>query len=103
MAETDPGLADVSPPSVQQSALPGAGDRRQGRLTPEFSDYISFVEDLFVLWLRGARPGNELWVWPEMGMSHGYNLSGDPPVWLDVIRCRKEILGAWARAIGRTG
>lgn len=73
-----------------------------GKLTPEFVDYLGFVEDLFVLWLKGPRPGGELWVCPEMGMSHGYNLSGDPPVWLDVIRCRKEILGAWSRAIRRS-
>jgi hypothetical protein len=74
----------------------------KGRLTPEFGDYIRFVEDLFVLWLKGPRPGGELWACPEMGMSHGYNLSGVPPVWLDIIHCRKEILGAWSRALARS-
>jgi hypothetical protein len=91
----------LRPFNSQHCQVPVTNGR--GRLTSEFVDYIRFVEDLFALWLRGPRPGKELWVCPEMGMSHGYNLSGDPPVWLDVIRCRKEILGAWARALGRTG
>jgi len=75
----------------------------RGWLTPEFSDYIAFVEDLFVTWLNGPRPGDELWVCPELGMSHGYTLSTKPPVWPDAIRCRTEILGAWNRALKRTG
>lgn len=73
----------------------------RGRLTPEFIDYIAFVEDLFVTWLKGPRPGGELWVCPELGMSHGYHLSTNPPVWPDAIRCRREILGAWDRALKR--
>lgn len=73
----------------------------RGKLTPEFIDYRKFVEDLFVLWLAGPRPGNELWVCPELGMSHGYPLSTHPPVWPDAIRCRTEILGAWRRALKR--
>jgi hypothetical protein len=28
-----------------------------------------------------------------MGMSHGYNVSTNPPVWPDVVRCRRELLG----------
>jgi hypothetical protein len=72
-----------------------------GRLTPEFRDYLAFVEDLFALWLQGPRPGAELWACPEMGMSHGYNLSNQPPVWPDVVRCREEVLDAWAKALRR--
>ena len=85
----------LRPFNSQHCQVPVTNGR--GKLTPEFVDYIRFVEDLFALWLKGPRPGGELWVCPEMGMSHGYNLSGDPPVWLDVIRCRKEILGAQHR------
>lgn len=73
----------------------------RGRLTPEFVDYIAFVEDLFALWLQGPRPGNELWVCPELGTSVGYNVSTNPPVWPDAIRCRKEILRAWRRSLAR--
>ena len=86
----------LRPFNSQHCQVPVTNGR--GHLTPEFVDYLGFVEDLFVLWLNGPRPGGELWACPEMGMSHGYNLSNDPPVWLDVIRCREELLGAWARA-----
>jgi len=75
----------------------------RSRLTPEFADYIKFVEDLFTLWLRGPKPGGELWVCPELGMTHGYHVSTNPPVWPDVIRSRKEILKAWSRARRNAG
>lgn len=74
----------------------------RGSLTPEFKDYIAFIEDLFALWLKGPRPGNELWACPELGMSHGYQVSAFPHPWPDAIRARKEILGAWKRALART-
>lgn len=73
----------------------------RGRLTPEFVDYRAFVEDLLTLWLEGPRPGNELWVCPELGTTVGYNVSTNPPVWPDAVRERKEILGAWQRALRR--
>lgn len=73
----------------------------RGRLTPEFRDYLRFVEDLFSCWLAGPRPGGELWVCPEMGMSHGYHVSTDPHAWPDAVRARREILGAWQRALAR--
>ena len=69
------------------------------RLTPEFRDYLAFVQDLFACWLAGPRPGGELWVCPELGMSHGYHLSGHPHPWPDAVRARREILGAWRRAL----
>lgn len=75
----------------------------RGRLTPEFRDYLGFVEELLLLWLRGPRPGGELWVCPEMGTTVGYNVSTNPPVWPDTVRCRREILGAWRRALLRAG
>jgi len=74
---------------------------RAGRLTPEFKDYLGFVEDLFRLWLQGPRPGNALWVCPEMGMSHGYHLSLDPLPWPGVVRARAEFASAWRRALKR--
>jgi len=73
----------------------------RGRLTPEFQDYLAFAEELFLLWLRGPRPGGELWVCPEMGSSVGYHLSIHPAVWPDTLRCRDELLRAWRRATGR--
>ena len=76
---------------------------RRGRLTPEFRDYIKFVEELFTLWLRGPRPGGELWTCPELGMSHGYHVSTDPHPWPDAIVARRAYAGAWRRALRRAG
>ena len=74
----------------------------RGRLTPEFRDYLAFVEDLFTVWLQGPKPRGELWVCPEMGTTVGYHVSTNPPVWPDVVRSRTELLGAWHRALRRT-
>lgn len=73
----------------------------RGRLTPEFRDYLGFVEDLFTLWLRGPKPRGELWVCPEMGTTVGYNVSTNPPVWPDTLRLREELLQAWSRSLRR--
>ena len=70
-------------------------------VTPEFHDYLAFAEDLFACWLAGPRPGGELWACPELGMSHGYHVSTDPHAWPDAVRARKELLGAWRRALRR--
>lgn len=70
-------------------------------LTPEFRDYLAFAGELFACWLGGSRPGGELWVCPEMGMSHGYHLSNQPHAWPEAIRARTELLGAWQRALQR--
>jgi hypothetical protein len=91
----------LRPFNSQHCQVPVTNGR--GKLTPEFVDYIAFVEDLFTLWLRGPRPGNELWACPEMGMSHGYHVSTNPPVWPDVVRSRTEILAAWRKALRRAG
>ncbi len=73
----------------------------RGQLTPEFKDYLPFVEDLFTLWLEAPGPRGELWVCPELGISHGYQLSTCPPAWPDTIRAREEYDGAWKRALRR--
>lgn len=72
-----------------------------GKLTPEFKDYLAFVEDLFTLWLEGPEPRGDLWTCPELGMSHGYHVSTNPLPWPDAIRARKEYAGAWKRAGAR--
>lgn len=91
----------LRPFNSQHCQVPVTNGR--GRLTPEFRDYLAFTEDLFTLWLEGPRPGGELWVCPELGTTVGYNVSTNPPVWPDAVRCRKELLGAWARALRRAG
>jgi len=91
----------LRPFNSQHCQVPVTNGR--GRLSPEFRDYLAFVGELFMLWLRGPRPGGELWVCPEMGMTHGYHLSTNPPVWPDVIRARKELVSAWMQALRRVG
>ncbi|MEO6005101.1 MAG: xylose isomerase [Opitutus sp.] len=90
----------LRPFNSQHLQIPVTNGR--GRLTPEFNDYIKFVEDLFSLWLRGPRPGGELWVCPELGMSHGYQVSINPHAWPDAVRARAEMVKAWQRASGKT-
>ncbi len=89
----------LRPFNSQHCQVPVTNGR--GTLTPEFRDYLSFTEDLFACWLAGPRPGGELWVCPELGMSHGYHVSTDPHAWPDAVRERTELLGAWARALKR--
>ena len=89
----------LRPFNSQHCQVPVTNGR--GTLTPEFSDYLAFTEDLFACWLAGPRPGAELWVCPELGMSHGYHVSTDPHPWPDVIRARKELVASWQRALRR--
>jgi hypothetical protein len=89
----------LRPFNSQHCQVPVTNGR--GRLTPEFRDYLVFVEDLLALWLAGPRPGGELWVCPELGASVGYHVSTDPALWPDAVRARTEILGAWRRAMRR--
>ena len=91
----------LRPFNSQHCQVPVTNGR--GVLTPEFRDYLAFTEDLFVCWLKGPRPGNELWVCPELGMSHGYHVSTDPHAWPEVLRERQELLGSWKRALRRAG
>jgi hypothetical protein len=91
-------LFHLRPFNSQHCQVPVTDGR--GRLTPEFCDYLAFVQDLFACWLAGPRPGGELWVCPELGMSHGYHVSVNPHPWPDAVRARTEILGAWQRALG---
>jgi hypothetical protein len=92
-------IVHCRPFNSQHCQVPVTNGR--GRLTPEFQEYLAFAEELFLLWLQGPRPGGELWVCPELGTSVGYHVSTNPPVWPDTVRCRKELLGAWRRALIR--
>ncbi|MEO7599658.1 MAG: xylose isomerase [Opitutus sp.] len=89
----------LRPFNSQHLQIPVTNGR--GALTREFKDYIAFVEDLFALWLRGPRPGNELWVCPELGMSHGYQVSINPHAWPEAVRARTEMISAWNSALKR--
>lgn len=72
----------------------------RGRMTPEFKDWMKFIDDLFDLWLKGPRPNNEIWVCPEIGpVLGGYNLSSLPPSWHEAIICSRQILKSWKKAV----
>ena len=83
----------LRPFNSQHCQIPVTDGR--GRLTPEAGDYFRFVRQLFACWRAGAKDHGELWVCPELGMSHGYHLSTDRPAWPEAIRARREILAAW--------
>ena len=83
----------LRPFNSQHCQIPVTDGR--GRLTPEAGDYFRFVRQLFACWRAGATDHAELWVCPELGMSHGYHLSTDRPAWPEAIRARREILAAW--------
>ncbi len=93
----------LRPFSGQHCQVPVTNGR--GVLTPEFHDYLKFVEALFACWLAGPRPGGELWACPELGMSHGYHVSTHPHPWPDAMRARRELAATWQRALasGRGG
>ncbi len=92
-------LFHLRPFNSQHCQVPVTNGR--GKLTPEFIDYVKFAEDLFACWLAGPRPGGELWVCPELGMSHGYHVSTDPHAWPDAVRARRELRVAWKKALKR--
>jgi len=72
----------------------------RGRLTPEFRDYIPFMEKVMTTWLAGAAPGRELIAVPEMGpLWMGYNLSAFPSSWEQAKVLRNEIERCWRRAL----
>lgn len=75
----------------------------RGRLTPEFRDYVPFMEKVMETWLATAAPGRELIAVPEMGpLWMGYNLHAFPPSWEQAKVLRGEIEKAWRRALRRT-
>lgn len=97
---------DLIQNSVMVHARPFNGQHAQipvwnasQRFTPEFRDWLTFMEDFFACWLAGPRPNNELWVCPEIGPVgiHGYNLSTMPPSWPQAIACRRELARIWRR------
>ena len=74
----------------------------RGWLTPEFQDYVPFMERLMETWFAAAAPGREMIAVPEMGpLWMGYNLHAFPPSWDQAKVLRKEIEQAWRRIRAR--
>ena len=69
-----------------------------GKITPEFKDWLEFAEHVFTCWLEAAPPGRRLYVCPEQG-APGYDLSVFPDRWRDVQAIRKEVDRVWKRQL----
>ena len=76
----------------------------RGKLTPEFLDYVPFMQRVMETWLAAATPGREMFAVPEMGpLWLGYNLHGLPNSWEDaqgVAGRNREVLAAGAASRG---
>ena len=92
-------IMHLRPFNGQHAQIPVMND--QGRLTPEFREWLEFATALLRLWLDGPQPHHELWICPEIGpvSIHGYNLSTMPPAWEQAKRCRVEIGRVWRRLL----
>ena len=73
-----------------------------GELTVEVKRYLSFVKDLFRLWLDGDQTNEEIIVCPEMGPADemGYNLQSLPNSWDDARVLRGELKRVWDEVSG---
>jgi len=76
----------------------------RGRLTPEFRDYVPFLEQVLATWLAGASPRREMIAVPEMGpLWMGYNLNVFPSSWEQAKVLRGEVERSWKRALKQSG
>jgi hypothetical protein len=67
--------------------------------SPEYVELRPFIKQAFKHWLAGPRPGNELWVTPEIGPKIGYGLSCFPDSWHDAVELGKDLRILWAEAL----
>ena len=71
-----------------------------GAFSPEYEEMRPFIRIAFDHWLAGDRPGNALWVVPELGPKcSGYGLSCFPDIWDDVIVLGNDLKALWAEAV----
>ena len=69
-----------------------------GNPTPEFHDWIEFVDELIQLWLAAAAPGATLWTCPEM-IASGYRLSVFTDNWRQALFIRDAVADVWRRRL----
>jgi hypothetical protein len=68
----------------------------KGHETPEFKDYLDFVDAFIACWLKGAKGGEVLYACPEFGpLGSGYGLSVFADVWKDAILLRAKTEAIW--------
>ena len=75
----------------------------KGNFSPEYEDMRPFIRQALDYWLEGPRPGNELWVVPELGPKPGYGLSCFPNSWQDAIVLGNDIRKIWNEALAAAG
>ncbi|HTB84722.1 MAG TPA: hypothetical protein VK742_13790 [Candidatus Sulfotelmatobacter sp.] len=71
----------------------------QGKLTPEFQDWLPFAEGLLKCWLAGNKNSSrEIFICPELGpLAGGYKLSTFPDSWEQAKILRAEIDRLWKK------
>lgn len=67
----------------------------RGNFSPEYEDMRPFIRTALSHWLDGPRPGNALWVMPELGPKGGYGISCFPNSWEDAIVLGHDIRKIW--------
>ena len=74
----------------------------KGKETPEFKDYLGFVDAFFACWFKGAKGGEVLYACPEFGpFGSGYGLSVFADVWKDAILLRERTEAIWKAHLGK--
>ncbi len=67
----------------------------RGGFSSAYRDVQPFIRTGLRHWLAGPRPGNELWVVPELGPVGEYGLDCFPNVWEDAIVLGDDIRHLW--------
>jgi hypothetical protein len=68
----------------------------KGHETPEFRDYLVFLDAFIACWMKGAKGGEVFYACPEFGpLPGGYSLTTFPNVWKDAILLREKTEAIW--------
>ncbi len=73
----------------------------RGNLSNAYENARPFIREGLRHWLAGPRPGNELWVVPELGPVGEYGLDCFPNVWEDAIVLGNDIKQIWTSVLER--
>lgn len=87
-------LWHIRPFNAQHCQIPITDGK--GNFSPEYEACRPFIRAALQCWLEAANPDAELWVVPEQGTTHDYNLSCFPNVWEDTVALGKDVQKIWA-------
>jgi hypothetical protein len=71
----------------------------KGKPTPEFEDYLQFMDDLLACWFTGAKGGEVLYICPEVLPKGGYGISTFGPMWADTLYMKNETERLWKKHV----